>query len=95
METQRSNIMNHFTTPEFWDFYHKLPEAIQKLADENYELLKTDHRHPSLHFKQIRAYWSVRVGLHYRALAFENTKSDLLWFWIGEHKEYERLLRAQ
>jgi hypothetical protein len=87
--------VNHFTTPEFWDLYRKLPEAIQKLADENYDLLKTDSRHPSLHFKQIRAYWSVRVGLHYRALAIKDSEFDLLWFWIGEDKEYERLVRSQ
>jgi hypothetical protein len=30
-----------------------------------------------------------------RALALEDSEADLLWFWIGEHKEYERLVRSQ
>jgi len=35
--------------------------------------------------------WSVRIGLHYRALAIEDDE-DLLWIWIGSHAEYDRLL---
>jgi len=35
--------------------------------------------------------WSVRVGLHYRALATE-VDADLVWFWIGSHAEYDKLL---
>jgi hypothetical protein len=31
------------------------------------------------------------VGLHYRALAVEDG-ADLIWFWIGTHAEYDRLL---
>jgi len=45
--------MNHHTTTDFWDCYHKLPEAVRKLADENYALLRADARHPSLHFKRV------------------------------------------
>jgi len=29
-----------------------LPKPIQKLADKNFELLKTNPFHPSLHFKK-------------------------------------------
>jgi hypothetical protein len=63
--------------------------AVRKLADANYALLKHDPRHPSLHFKRVGRYWSVRVGLHYRALARE-TGGDMLWFWIGSHADYGR-----
>jgi len=31
-------------------------------------LVKTDPRHPALHFKRVGAFWSARVGLHHRAL---------------------------
>ena len=41
--------MNHFTTPSFWDNYENLPVEIQKLADKNFELLKQNTLHPSLH----------------------------------------------
>ncbi len=84
--------MNHFTTPDFWHLYDKLPKEIQILADKNFELLKENPEHPSLHFKQVEDYWSARVGRGYRVLARE-TKVGLLWFWIGLHDEYERLIR--
>jgi hypothetical protein len=35
-------------------------------------------------------FWSVRVGLNYRALALEDEDS-LVWFWVGSHAEYNRL----
>ena len=64
--------MKHFTTPQLWESYRKLPENMQRLAGRNYELLKKDQDHPSLHFKKIGDLWSVRVGIHYRALGFEH-----------------------
>jgi hypothetical protein len=44
---------------------------VQRLADKCYALLKQDPKHPSLNFKKVGRFWSVRVGLHYRALAVE------------------------
>lgn len=64
---------------------------MRKVADQSYELLKKDERHPSLHFKKVGRYWSVRVGIHYRALGVQ-TGDDLIWFWIGSHAEYDRLI---
>lgn len=46
---------------------------------------------PPLHFKKIGRFWSVRVGLHYRALAVED-EEGLVWFWIGHHSEYDDLI---
>ncbi len=54
-------------------------------------MLRQDSRHPSLHFKKVGRFWSVRVGLHYRALAVERG-AEVVWFWIGSHSEYENLL---
>ena len=84
--------MRHFASPNFWQYYDLLPEEIQRLADKNYELLKQNPQHPSLHFKQIGRYRSVRVGIEYRALAVEGPDGPI-WLWIGTHAEYERLLR--
>ena len=83
--------MKHFSSPDFWACYRRLPRRIQRLADNCYELLKADPSHPSLHFKKIGKYHVVRVGLHYRALAVE-VPEGLLWFWIGSHSEYDKLL---
>ncbi|MFA7370228.1 MAG: hypothetical protein WC334_11335 [Kiritimatiellales bacterium] len=35
--------------------------------------------------------WSVRVGRRYRALAVQE-EDTLIWFWIGTHAEYDRLI---
>ena len=84
--------MIHFTTPRFWKAYDALPLRVQKLADENYDLLKSNPKHPSLHFKKIGKLWSVRVGLGYRALALDHSEG-IYWFWIGTHAEYDRLIK--
>jgi hypothetical protein len=64
--------VRHRANPKFWQFYVQLPEAIRRLPDEKYALLKADPRHPSLHFKKVGRMWSVRVGIHYRAVAVED-----------------------
>jgi hypothetical protein len=84
--------VKHSASPRFWTAYDGLPASIQKLADANFELLKRDPRHPSLQFKKVGRFWSVRVGLRYRALAVE-TGDAYLWFWIGSHGDYDRLIR--
>ena len=84
--------MKHFANPSFWSCYEKLPSSVQELADKNFELLKTNPKHPSLHLKKVAKYWSARVGIKYRALAVE-IDEGLIWFWIGTHSEYNKLLR--
>ena len=83
--------MRHFATSKFWDAYQRLPEPARALANRSYALLKENPRHPSLHLKMIGDFWSVRVGLRYRALAVE-LDGDMLWFWIGSHADYDRLI---
>jgi hypothetical protein len=83
--------VKHFASSKFWDAYRRLPEHIRVLADKTYTVLKEDPRHPSLHFKKVGRFWSIRVGLRYRALAVE-VDGDMLWFWIGTHADYDRLI---
>jgi hypothetical protein len=83
--------MKHFASCGFWDAYQKLPEQVRELADKNYALLKENPQHPSLRLKKVGRFWSVRVGLRYRALAIDSG-DDLVWFWIGSHAEYDALL---
>jgi len=84
--------MRHFTSPSFWECYGDLPSSIQELADRNFELLKVNPNYPSLHLKKVGEYWSARVGRKYRAVAVE-IEEGLLWFWIGTHAEYDKLVR--
>jgi hypothetical protein len=84
--------LNHLTTPEFWASYQDLSPEIQALADKQYALLLENSRHPSLHFKKVGRYFSVRVNDDFRSLGVE-IPEGILWFWIGPHREYERIIR--
>lgn len=64
---------------------------MQELADKNFALLKSDPRHPSVRLKKVGNIWSARIGLRYRALAKERGEG-LVWFWIGPHGSYDKLL---
>ena len=83
--------MTHRAGPDFWSSYRSLPAEIQSVADGAFALLKADPRHPSLHFKRVDSFWSVRVGIHHRALGAD-ILGGVLWFWIGSHAEYDRLV---
>lgn len=83
--------MKHSVSPKFWALYAALPKQVQELADKNFQLLKADQRHPSLHFKKVGEYWSVRIGSHYRALALE-IEGGMYWFWIGTHADYDKII---
>jgi hypothetical protein len=86
--------LKHFTDPEFWKRYDRLLPQVQEAADKNFKLLQANHKHPSLSFKRIGKYWSVRVNLNTRALAVASG-DDFVWFWIGGHAEYDRIVDVQ
>ena len=81
----------HRTSPRFWRHFGQLPGPIQSVARRNYRLLIANPQTPTLHFKRVGKFWSVRVGLDYRALAFDDG-GDFIWVWIGKHDEYDRLI---
>lgn len=83
--------MSHRATGRFWRCYEELSPSIRSLADRSFELLKADPRHPSLHFKRVGRYRSVRVGRYHRALGVE-VDGGILWFWIGSHADYDKLV---
>jgi mRNA-degrading endonuclease RelE of RelBE toxin-antitoxin system len=84
--------MKHLADPAFWELYQKLPGSVRELADKNFELLKADSYHPSLHLKKVGKYWSARVGRNYRVLGVD-IDQGVLWFWIGLHADYEKIIR--
>ena len=85
-------VVKHFASPSFWKYYGELPLSIQKLADRDFALLKANPKHSSLHLKKVGKYWSARIGRRYRALGVE-VEEGLVWFWIGTHAEYDKLVR--
>lgn len=82
----------HRTTDRFWRYFEKLPEPVQKISKQKFQLLKTNPWFPSLHFKKVGKFWSVRTGINHRALAVENGE-DFIWVWIGTHDKYERMIK--
>jgi hypothetical protein len=82
----------HHASPDFWACYNALPAPIRNLADKAFELLKENPHHPSLHFKKVGRFWSARVSLNYRAIGVD-APDGIVWFWIGTHAEYDRLIR--
>jgi hypothetical protein len=85
--------VNSSALPAFWKCFNKLPPKVQQTARKNFELWKQSPSLKSLGFKRIKDdLWSVRAGSGFRALAtFDD--GTYLWFWIGVHDEYERLIR--
>ena len=83
--------MKHSASPRFWALYAALPRDVRDLADKCFALLKSDSRHPSLHFKRIDRFWSVRIGAHYRALGLD-VEGGVYWIWIGTHADYDKLI---
>ncbi len=84
----------HKTTTGFWECFEKLPEAAEKTGKKNFDLLKIDPLHPSLHFKKVGDFWSVRIGLNHRALGIK-AGQDFIWIWIGSHSDYDRMIQKR
>lgn len=90
--------MQHLASTDFWTQYHALPPGIRERADKQFALMKANTEHPSLQFKKIgerrgQEIWSARVTLKYRALAIKR-HDGYLWFWIGDHEAYDRLISS-
>jgi hypothetical protein len=67
---------------------------LQQRARKAYRLWRANPGHPSLQFKRVddqEPIYSVRISDDYRALGL--MEGDIvIWYWIGSHDEYERLL---
>jgi len=80
------------TFPEFWRRLDRLPTEIQVQAREAFRVFRHVPHHPSLRFKPLKGHanaWSVRIGLHYRAVALR-TGDTVRWFWIGSHADFDK-----
>ncbi len=84
----------HKTTTRFRKCFKRLPAAVQETARKNFDLLKIDPLHPSLHFKKVGDFWSVRVGMNHRALAIKDGQ-DFIWVWVGSHSEYDQMIKEK
>ena len=88
--------MTSRATSRFWKCFERLPIEIQKLAEKNYAVWQSDPQHPSLDFKRLRGpgnRFSVRIGIHYRAIGWMPSSGHVEWVWIGSHAEYDRMVK--
>ena len=74
--------------------FAKLPSEIQKRARAAYRRFRNDPSHSGLQFKRLHSQlplWSVRITDSYRAVGIR-TDDTIVWFFIGTHAEYDRML---
>lgn len=82
-------------TREFRELLRDLPVEARRQAYAAYRLFKANPNHPSLYFKRVDndpPVYSARVGISYRALGVRRPSDTILWFWIGTHAEYDKIL---
>jgi hypothetical protein len=83
-------------TKKFHDLFLRLPQRVQETAKKNYRIWKENPFHPSLEFKEVKPrerIWSVRVGIGWRALGIMKPDEEkIVWFWVGSHSEYDKIL---
>lgn len=88
--------MRSFTTARFWELLGHLPGQVRKQAREAFRLFQQSPDHPSLCFKQVhevKPVFSVRINRDYRAVGMRDPKDEIVWFWVGTHSEYDKLLK--
>ena len=88
--------MRSLTATQFWKFYATLPRDIQRRADRAYVLWRTNPQAQGLYFKRVGTRvpgYSVWIGQNHRALGILQDDT-IVWFWIGPHDEYERILKG-
>jgi hypothetical protein len=84
------------TTEAFRESLDRLDAAIRRRARAAFARFQVDPRHPGLRFKKVhpeRPIYSVRISRNHRAVGLV-TGDEILWFFIGDHEEYEDLLRS-
>ena len=83
------------TTERFRKCFDNLPSQVQRQARAAYQRFKENPQHSSLRFKSVHSsqpIYSVRVSRQYRALSVKDGDA-LIWFWIGDHEDYDELLK--
>ena len=89
--------MKSHLTENFITCFNRLPERVKQSARRAYQFWRDDPHHPGLQFKRVgrrHEVYSVRVGIGWRAIGVKDADT-MVWFWIGSHAQYDRLLQRQ
>lgn len=87
--------MKSHTTARFRQALQNLLPAVRERTKMAYRLFQQNPFHPSLRFKRVhptKPIYSLRITRDYRALGVKEGDT-IVWFWIGAHEDYERLLK--
>jgi len=82
------------TTAEFRKSFAALPKQVQEQTREAYRQFQENPSYPSLRFKKVHPelpIYSARISNNYRAVG-QLDGDTVIWFWVGSHAEYDRLL---
>lgn len=88
--------MNSRTTRRFRELFGVLPNHVRQQAREAYRLFQQNPTHPGLGFKRVHVdqpIYSARVGISYRTVGVIDGET-IIWFWIGSHADYDKLLAS-
>jgi hypothetical protein len=83
------------TNPAFRKLFAALPVEVRDQARAAYSLFRSNPRHPGLNFKRVHgtdSFVSARIGRGYRVVGILANSDEVIWFWIGPHEQYERVL---
>lgn len=86
--------MTSRTTKRFRELLAALPAHVRQQARDAYRHFRQNPSHPGLRFKQIYgspSIYSARVGIGYRAVGVVDADT-VIWYWIGSHADYDKLL---
>lgn len=81
---------------DFLKAYRRLPKDIREQARKAYRLFKDNPQHPSLNFKSIhpsQPIYSARISRGYRTVGVR-IDDEIVWFWIGSHTDYDKLIAS-
>jgi hypothetical protein len=82
------------TDSDFRRDFAGLPESVKRQTRDAYRLFQANPQHPGLKFKKLPSHkdlWSVRINNDYRAVG--RWRGDvILWFFVGSHSDYDKLL---
>jgi len=88
--------VNSRRNERFHTCFVRLPESVKRDAKKAFRLFDENPYHPRLQFKHVHAtrpIYSARVNNDgYRAVGIR-AGEDILWYWIGPHDEYERVIQ--
>lgn len=88
--------MNSRTNRRFRDMLAALPLTVRRQAREAYRQFRADPSYRGLRFKQVHTpppTYLARVGIGYLAVGVLDGDT-VIWFWVGSHAHYDRLLNT-